>query len=72
MKSLFPYLENLPADHRIECEGDEWYVIVPAGENWTITINRSTWNADTFEDVKEEELGPCIGRASVPGALQCQ
>ena len=39
VKSLFPYLENLPADHRIECDGDEWYVIVPASEDWTITIN---------------------------------
>ena len=44
VKILFPYLENLPADHRIECDGDEWYVIVPASENWTIAVNRNTWN----------------------------
>ena len=69
VKSLFPYLENLPADHRIECEGDEWYVIVPAGENWTITINRSTWNADTFEDVKEEELARVSD--GLPFLLRC-
>lgn len=56
VKILFPYLENLPADHRIECDGAEWYVIVPASENWTITINRSIWNENTFEDVKGEEL----------------
>lgn len=48
VKILFPYLENLPADHRIECDGDEWYVIVPASENWTIAVNRNTWNEKLF------------------------
>ena len=69
VKSLYPYLENLPADHRIECEGDEWYVIVPASESWTITINRSAWNADTFEDVKKEELARVSD--GLPFLLRC-
>ncbi len=69
VKILFPYLENLPADHRIECDGDEWYVIVPASENWTIAVNRNTWNENTFEDVKGEE----IARISdgLPFLLRC-
>lgn len=69
VKILFPYLENLPADHRIECDGDEWYVIVPASENWTIAVNRNTWNENTFEDVKGEE----IARISdgLPFLLKC-
>ena len=69
VKTLFPYLENLPSDHRIECDGDEWYVIVPASENWTITINRSSWNENTFEDVKGEELA-CISDG-LPFLLRC-
>lgn len=69
VKILFPYLENLPADHRIECDGDEWYVIVPASENWTIAVNRNTWNENTLDDVKGEE----IARISdgLPFLLKC-
>lgn len=69
VKILFPYLENLPSDHRIECDGDEWYVIVPASENWTITINRSSWNENTFEDVKGEELARISD--GLPFLLRC-
>ena len=69
VKILFPYLENLPSDHRIECDGGEWYVIVPASENWTITINRSSWNENTFEDVKGEELARISD--GLPFLLRC-
>ena len=69
VKTLFPYLENLPADHRIECDGDEWYVIVPASEDWTITINSSTWDGNTFENVKGEELARVSD--GLPFLLRC-
>lgn len=69
VKILFPYLENLPADHRIECDGDEWYVIVPASEDWTITINSSTWDGNTFENVKGEELARVSD--GLPFLLRC-
>ena len=56
LRLSFPYLENLPAGQTVEYSGDEWYLIVPESDDWSITMNACSWTDDFSSVVKEKEL----------------
>lgn len=39
----FPYIQGLPEDHLVEAEGDEWFLLVPESDEWTVVIQTCEW-----------------------------
>ena len=64
----YPYLQGITADHIVEYEGDEWYVIVPE-EGWKLSIETCIWN----EDFTDTEKGDLLweGKDDLPVILRC-
>ena len=56
LRLSFPYLENLPDGQTVEYSGDEWYLIVPESDDWSITMNACSWTDDFSSVVKEKEI----------------
>lgn len=65
----FPYIKGLPADHVVETDGDEWFLLVPENDEWTVIIRTSEW----AEDISMELPGITLyeKQDGMPVILRC-
>ena len=65
----YPFLEDIPSDHIVEYDGDEWYAVVPAEDGWTFSVDACSWNTELTEAKKEKQIWTSAD--GLPFILRC-
>lgn len=68
-EETYPYLAQIPSDRIVEYVGAEWYVILPAEEGWSISVESCNWN----EDFTDSSVGELLWESTdgLPLILRC-